>query len=416
MRILFLADGRSPTTVRYLAAVAALGHEIHLVSSYPCEAPDPVASFATLPIAFSNFVSGKSVGTRVGMISGGTDESRGLDPGIRMTASALAVRRFRDFFLTFRYQSAPFSIPFSGRRFAAIAKKIRPDLIHALRIPFEGMTASYAPARYPLAVSVWGNDLTLHAYGSAGMMQLTRRTLARTNGLAADTRRDIRLARALGLADGKATAVVPGNGGIDIPSLVLASEADAPILRRLPPNREFILNPRGFRPGSVRTDTFFGAVPIVARQFPNILFVCPAMADQPEAQDWVRELKIERNVLLLPSLPQPDLWALFHHALMTITVSQHDGTPNSLLEAMTIGCFPVAGDIESLREWITPGVNGLLVDPGSPEELANAILSAMYNEGMRSRAARLNRGIVQERAEASRVQTEIEVFYQSLVG
>ena len=83
---------------------------------------------------------------------------------------------------------------------------------------------------------------------------------------------------------------------------------------------------------------------------------------------------------------------------------------------MTIGCFPVAGDIESLREWITPGVNGLLVDPGSPEELANAILSAMYNEGMRSRAARLNRGIVQERAEASRVQTEIEVFYQSLVG
>ena len=277
-----------------------------------------------------------------------------------MTASALAVRRFRDFFLTFRYQSAPFSIPFSGRRFAAIAKKIRPDLIHALRIPFEGMTASYAPARYPLAVSVWGNDLTLHAYGSAGMMQLTRRTLARTNGLAADTRRDIRLARALGLADGKATAVVPGNGGIDIPSLVLASEADAPILRRLPPNREFILNPRGFRPGSVRTDTFFGAVPIVARQFPNILFVCPAMADQPEALDWVRELKIERNVLLLPSLPQPNLWALFHHALMTITVSQHDGTPNSLLEAMTIGCFPVAGDIESLREWITPGVNGLL--------------------------------------------------------
>ncbi len=416
MRILFLADGRSPTTVRYLAAVAALGHEIHLVSSYPCEAPDPVASFATLPIAFSNFVSGKSVGTRVGMISGGTDESRGLDPGSRMTASALAVRRFRDFFLTFRYQSAPFSIPFSGRRFAAIAKKIRPDLIHALRIPFEGMTASYAPARYPLAVSVWGNDLTLHAYGSAGMMQLTRRTLARTNGLAADTRRDIRLARALGLADGKATAVVPGNGGIDIPSLVLASEADAPILRRLPPNREFILNPRGFRPGSVRTDTFFGAVPIVARQFPNILFVCPAMADQPEALDWVRELKIERNVLLLPSLPQPDLWALFHHALMTITVSQHDGTPNSLLEAMTIGCFPIAGDIESLREWITPGVNGLLVDPNSPEELANAILSAMYNEGMRSRAARLNRGIVQERAEASRVQTEIEVFYQSLVG
>lgn len=139
------------------------------------------------------------------------------------------------------------------------------------------------------------------------------------------------------------------------------------------------------------------------------------MADQPEARNLVRELNIERNVLLLPSLAQADLWALFRRALMTISVSQHDGTPNSLLEAMTVGCFPIAGDIESLREWITPGVNGLLVDPNSPEELANAILSAMYNEGLRTRGVELNRALIRERAEISRVQTEIEVFYQSLV-
>ena len=37
--------------------------------------------------------------------------------------------------------------------------------------------------------------------------------------------------------------------------------------------------------------------------------------------------------------------------------------PEAILEAMALGCFPIAGDIESVREWITPGVNGILVDP-----------------------------------------------------
>lgn len=412
MRILFLADGRSPTTLRYLASVRELGHEIHLISSYPCEEPADLESFAVLPIAFSNLASSRSAAAAPPLP---TDSASSGDHSGGGARSAL-VRQFRDVLLSFRYRLAPFTLPLSGRRFAAMARRINPDLIHALRIPFEGMTAAFAPKRYPLAASIWGNDLTFHANGSAGMRTLTLRTMERLNGLAADTNRDIRLAKSFGFAAGKPSLVVPGNGGIDIPRMMLASETDAAILRRIPPDRDILINPRGFRPGSVRNDTFFRAVPIVARQFPNLLFVCPAMANQPEARSMVRELNIERNVLLLPSLGQADLWALFRRALMTISVSQHDGTPNSLLEAMTVGCFPIAGDIESLREWITPGVNGLLVDPNSPEELANAILSAMYNEGLRTRGVELNRALIRERAEISRVQTEIEVFYQSLVN
>lgn len=422
MRILFLADGRSPTTIRYLAAVRELGHEIHLVSSYPCEEPADLAGFEILPVAFSNFVPGRKSNANAAASSAEEERKEESDAEARTSRTGVdglrgaLVRRFRNTFLSFRYQLAPISVPLSGQRFAAIARNVQPDLIHALRIPYEGMVASYAPARYPVAASIWGNDLTFHARGSAGMAALTRRTLERINGLAADTRRDLRLAREFGFAAVKPNAVLPGNGGIDIPRLILASEEETPILRRLPPNRDILINPRGFRPGSVRNDTFFRAIPAVVRQFPSALFVCPAMANQPEAQDWVRTLKIERNVMLLPSLPQADLWSLFRRARMTISVSQHDGTPNSLLEAMTIGCFPIAGDIESLREWITPGVNGLLVDPDSPDELSNAILSAMYNETMREKAAVLNREIIRERVEASSVQTRIEVFYQSIVG
>lgn len=407
MKILFLADGRSPTTRRYLDTVRSLGHTVHLVSSYPCDPIETVESFDVLPIAFSNLSSSaKSRLTRAQPLDA-------QQPANSLKAELIG--RFRDTFLTFRYQLAPLTIPGSGRRFAALAKKINPDLIHALRIPYEGMTASYTEPKIPLAVSIWGNDLTFHAHGSTGMAQLTRRTLLRAAGLAADTRRDIRLGREFGLSAEAPTVVVPGNGGIDIPKMRLVAEDDAPILNLLPPNREIIINPRGFRPGSVRNDTFFQSIPAVVRQFPNVLFVCPAMANQAEARDWVNALKIERNVLLLPTLTQQDLWALFHRAKISVSVSQHDGTPNSLLEAMTIGCFPIAGDIESLREWIVPGVNGMLVDPSSPDNLSTAILSALYNDRMRIEAAGLNRERIASDAEISLVRTRIETFYAQVI-
>jgi glycosyltransferase involved in cell wall biosynthesis len=140
------------------------------------------------------------------------------------------------------------------------------------------------------------------------------------------------------------------------------------------------------------------------------------MAGQPEAEAWVESLQIQRFALLLPTIPQEHLWALFRRADLSVSVSEHDGTPNSLLEAMTCGCFPIAGDIESIREWITPGVNGLLVDPDQPEQLASAVISALLNDVLRREAAVYNRTLIQERADAGIVQTRIEVFYDQLTG
>src|SRR5690606_37628916 len=107
---------------------------------------------------------------------------------------------------------------------------------------------------------------------------------------------------------------------------------------------------------------------------------------------------------------------LFARAAVSVTVSQHDGTPNSLLEAMALGALPVAGDIESIREWITPGVNGLLVEPDKPQALAEAILMAVDNPDMRRRAAEANAQIVSARASSEVVRAQIDAFYRKAAG
>jgi glycosyltransferase involved in cell wall biosynthesis len=246
----------------------------------------------------------------------------------------------------------------------------------------------------------------------------TRRALERADALLADAPRDLRLARAWGFAEGKPSLVVPGSGGLDLDEIAAARDKVARWGTRFdadfPPAQPLVLNPRGFRTGSVRQDTFFQAVPLVLQRCPGARFACAAMQGQREALAWVERLNLAGKVDLLPHLPQEDLWELFARASVTVSVSQHDGTPNSLLEGMALGAFPVAGDIESIRDWITPGVNGLLVEPGKPAALAESILQAVEDEALRRRAAARNAEIIRERAAQPVVMEQVRAFYERL--
>ena len=406
MKILLVADGRSPITLRWIESLREDNIEVYLASTYPCVRPENISGFYLMPVAFSNFShknSRPSTAAPTGAVQP-ISSQKGL------------VSRFRGVFMRLRYLLGPLTLPYYGLKLNRIAGKIKPDAVHALRIPFEGMLASQISRRYPLAVSIWGNDLTLHAKGSFLMGRLTTAALHRADALAADAARDIRLGKLWGFDENKQTLVIPGNGGISLSDIRLISEDGQSRLGWLPRDYHIIINPRGFRPGSVRNDTFFKSIPLVLAKVPNTLFLCCSMAGQPEALDWVARLKIEKNVVLLPTLNQTDLWPLFGRSEASVSVSQHDGTPNSLLEAMSLGCFPIAGDIESVREWITPGRNGILIDPDSPEQLANAILCAIGNEELRRQAAEENRMLILRRAEKSVVSTSIAAFYRQLIG
>jgi glycosyltransferase involved in cell wall biosynthesis len=409
MHILLVADGRSPITRRWLQAVLALQHRVTLVSTYPCEPLPDIEAQHVLPVAFAQYAGSqvKASGSQVN--AGGSAPSP--------TASKRSYNRLRAALIGLRYQLAPLTLPAYERELRKIVEAAQPDLMHALRIPFEGLLAAGSQTSVPLAVSIWGNDLTLHANRSALMGNLTRQTLRRANGLLADAARDLRLAGQWGFQPGRPALVLPGGAGIDLIEMQRLIQADTnDLLISLPQDRPLVLNPRGFRPGSVRTDVFFQAIPRVIQQRPEVLFACAGMDGQPEALRWVAQFDIAENVRLLPYLSQPQLWHLFHRAAASVSVSEHDGTPNSLLEAMALGCLPIAGDIESIREWITPGVNGLLVEPSDPQALAEAILLALDQPDLRPRAAERNLEIIRQRAEVGYVRGKMADFYESLAG
>ncbi len=397
MHILLLADGRSPITLQWLKILKSLDYHVSLITTFPCVRPEGLQEFHVLSFAFAGLG-----GSQATIHAASKKQGRGW------------VKQLRKFLVTLRALIAPLMLPFTLSRVRSLIQKIKPDLVHALRIPFEGMLGIGVPAKFPLVISIWGNDLTLHARRTAAMRTWTQRALYRANGLMADTRRDIRLASASGFRPARPTLVVPGGGGIDIRDF-RSCRLDPKLIKNVPKDARLIINPRGMRL-YVRNDTFFKAIPKVLALHPEAFFLCPSMTGQPQAEAWLHRLHIEKRVMLLPDLPQRQLWALFRKSEISVSVSEHDGTPNSLLEAMTAGCLPVVGDLESLREWITPGVNGLLVPPDDEQLLADAIILGLEHPELVEKAKKINLELVKERANRETVAFAIYGFYQQVSG
>ncbi len=389
MKLLFVVDGRSPIALNWIRYFAGMGDEVHLVSLFHCQPALQLTSLHILPVAFSRAAE---LGGQAGS---GSALKRLAPPGLRT--------RLRQLFV-------PRSLPKAAASLDEIIRSIQPDLVHAMRIPYEGMLAAQAvPPGLPLLVSVWGNDFTLHAASSPTLGKLTRQTLARASALHCDCRRDLRLAQVWGYAEEKPGIVLPGGGGID---LAVFHPAEPELETSQPLT---LINPRGLR-AYVRSDTFFQALPAVLRRYPQARILCPAMLGEAEAERWLQKLNLSGNVTLLPHLNRLEMADAFRKSQIALSISTHDGTPNTLLEAMASGCFPVAGDIEPLREWIASGENGLLVNPADPAALAQAILQAAGASDLRARARLFNLGLVRERAEYRQVMEQARQFYGQIAG
>jgi glycosyltransferase involved in cell wall biosynthesis len=408
VKICFVADGRSPIARNWMRYFADRGDDIHLISLYPCDPVDVrCASVVITPVGLSGRAT-RSVG-----------RGDGLAP--RRGGRAIAAATFAQLIPVIRRWDyrviAPIEIYCQAARVRRIIERIGPDIVHAMRIPHEGMLAAEALERVPvpLLVSIWGNDFTLWAQRFAPQARMTRRVLRRADAVHPDCQRDLRLARRFGFPATRPSAVLPGNGGVQLDVFYPGGvTAEFRPRWRIPDGSPVVLAPRGVR-DYVRNDTLLRAVPLVLARRPETTFVGIGLHGHPAIEAETRKLQIEQAVRWTPPVSRQEMAQFFRLASVVVSPTEHDGTPNTLLEAIASGAFPVAGDIESIREWIDHGVNGLLCDPTSPTQLAEAILCALQEEELRKRAAHVNQKLIAERAEYRSVMTTAERFYGDII-
>lgn len=375
IRVLLVADARSPTTWGWVESIRSAGVVVLGLDGQPW--PDRRASPA------------KENGPRW--------KTRSL---VRSLASATPRRL--ETVQAGKRALGPMLAWLKGRRLRRVIATTAPDVVHALRIPFEAMAARAAcPPSLPLTVSIWGNDLTLHASKSRIVRGATRNVLTRADMLFADCQRDIDLARQWGLRPNTSTAVLPGGGGIHLDRLAQVRQTSDPSLADLwLPNSQLIVNARGCRE-YVRNDILLEALSLLAANLsPRVRIVFVDAVHDKNLRHAIESYPLADRTIVTGKFSPTEILSLFCRTEIYASITAHDGTPNSLLEAMAAGAIPVCGDLPSIGEWITHGSNGFLAPFDDAHAVAKSLRLALELSSTDRAALRaMNARIIAGRAE-----------------
>jgi glycosyltransferase involved in cell wall biosynthesis len=151
----------------------------------------------------------------------------------------------------------------------------------------------------------------------------------------------------------------------------------------------------------------------------NVDFECDLAGSGPlekELKNMVERYELRDHVRFLGRVDNQRLPDILCSADIFVSTSRSDGTNVSLLEAMACGAFPMVTRIEGNEQWIKDGENGCMVPLDDPEYLANKMGEVSQNFELRRKAARINRQIVESRAD---VIKNVKIYgreYKGLAG
>ena len=291
----------------------------------------------------------------------------------------------------FRPQSAS-SPPYGSRALRNVITKIRPDVVHSMELQLNGYLVMQAREGFGPAFPIWvasnyGSDLYYFAKLSEHKAKLVR-LLSQVDYYSCECRRDIGLALELDLR-AKVLSVVPNSGGIDFEKVGRTAREEPTSSRR-------VIAVKGYENWSGRAILALQALEKCA----DVLSDYEIVVYRPdvECSDYVRSRVDTRlRIRLQPPTSHANILELFGRTRLYVGVSLSDGLSTSMLEAMSMGAFPIQTCTSCAEEWLENGRSGFVV-PVDIDEIAGRIRQAVADDRLVDLAARENWRICSERA------------------
>jgi colanic acid/amylovoran biosynthesis glycosyltransferase len=142
--------------------------------------------------------------------------------------------------------------------------------------------------------------------------------------------------------------------------------------------------------------------------------------DEASLRAAIDRLGLADRVVLVGALPREAVLEELHAADVLVAPSvvsargQREGIPVVLMEAMACGLPVVSSRLSGIPELVTDGVSGLLVTPGSHEELADAVAQLASDPELRRRLGREGRVTVERDFDLdANAATLVEMFREA---
>jgi glycosyltransferase involved in cell wall biosynthesis len=207
---------------------------------------------------------------------------------------------------------------------------------------------------------------------------------------------DRALFRQLGLLpDGNRTAIVNGSG---VDTAAFPDTA-------LPDNTSFLMIARLLGDKGVRE--YGDAARIVKQSYPDVPVRLVGFLD--ESPDCITQDELDRmiegGVEFVGKLD--DVRPAIANARIYVLPSYREGTPRSVLEAMSMGRAIITTDTPGCRETVRHGENGLLVEPRTAASLAEAMIELIEKPDRVMQMGQRSRQIAVEKYDSAKVSQAV---------
>ncbi len=159
------------------------------------------------------------------------------------------------------------------------------------------------------------------------------------------------------------------------------------------------------------------AVATLRRAHPRIR--CTLVGDGPDRarlEARCLELGLTDAVHFAGFVGQDAIQPYYEAADVFVLPSYAEGVPVVLMEALAKGVPAIATAVGGTSELIEHGVTGLLVPPGRPDRLADALDAALHNGALRARLIEHGRAKVLEEFEMTAIGRQVAEHFAALLG
>lgn len=391
MKLLFIAFPFSIHTARWIEQLSGAGYDIHLVSSMDGFNLHPSIRNVTFHENYIDLTGSK--------IPGNIYRPLQIMGGISIGSPFLKKILRKIFSLTKLGNSRKTNIQ-------KLVKKIKPDIIHTMETQHAGYLLAEVkgkfPGKFPFWIhSNWGIDLHFF-HKIASHNSRIKNVLKHVDLLIVEGKRDEDLARQLEFRGIIKTFPSVG-GGFSVPEI-----------KYLPPSTRRKILIKGtqdiVRRGLVAMRALARCSDILEKY--EIVLYSSNEVTQYAAELFYHETGIK--ITILTEITHSEMLQLNAESRINITVNMSDGLPNSMLESMMMGAFPIQSNTSLAGDWIEHGKSGMIVPPEDPEIIEQAIRKALTDDEMVDQAAIQNIQKIRDKLDYDKIKEAVTALYKDL--
>ena len=287
-----------------------------------------------------------------------------------------------------------------------VLKTALPDFVHALEFQHAGYVTMRALAAKsittPFIATNYGSDIYWFQQFPKHKAKI-QAILDRADLYSAECQRDYLLAKNLGF-EGADLPLGPNAGGVEL----TVDRSDF-----LAPSKRKTIAIKGYHGWVGRALVAIEAVESLQHDLRDyeIVVYSANLKVARRALQIGKKLGLKVSVHKKNSLSHQEVLDIFGKARIYVGLSLSDGISTSLLEAMSMGAFPIQTSTSCADEWIIPGKSGVLIRNLNADEVLSAMKLALDNDALVDEAVEINREALKSKANAEALKQSAKAFY-----